>query len=200
MEAYLEWLRGGVDSVGIWFVLPFLVLENIPVIGLFAPGLTVLILSGFFHELLVSHVALLYLLAIITIIVADNVWYWIGYSAHRNSVWFQKLLAQAPEVADVLTRQPWYGLYLYQFVPYFRMFLPFALGAYRFSPVRWLGITLVGSTLYVGVFLSIGVIGASLIASIEVIDSITSNINNVIAVGALIYVIYLYRQVSKLRK
>jgi membrane protein DedA with SNARE-associated domain len=137
MQEYLSLLLSGVESVGIWFIVPFLALENIPIIGLFVPGLTVLVLSGFFYELLTGVVWKLYILAWLTIFLADSTMYLVGYFGQQKTKWLQTLSAQAPDVGELLHSQPKWALLNYQFIPYFRMFLPFALGLYRFSPVWW---------------------------------------------------------------
>ena len=199
MEAYLTLLQSGLSAVGVWFIVGFLFLENIPGVGLVAPGLTVLVLGGFFHELVVSHPAWLYLLAWVTIVMADNLWYWIGYASQGKSAWLKRLAQQSPNVEEILTKQPVWALLTYQFMPYFRMFLPFSLGMYRLSPRIWVPVSLVASALYVAVFLSIGVVGASVVESVGGIDAITTNLNQILALGAITYGLVLLRRYQHLR-
>jgi len=199
MEQYLTLLQDGVAAAGLWFIVGFLFLENIPGVGLIAPGLTVLVLSGFFHELVVTHPAQLYVIAWITIVLADNVWYWLGYFGKEKITWLHTIADHSPNVNELLTKQPLWALCTYQFMPYFRMFLPFSLGMYKLTPSRWLPINLVASALYVGVFLSIGVVGALLVESVGEIDQITTNLNHILAGTAMLYGILLFRQFNRLR-
>ena len=198
MEQYLALLQNGIASAGVWFIVPFLFLENIPGIGLVAPGLTVLVLSGFFHESLVAQPVYLYLVAWITIVLADNLWFWLGYAGGHKSAWLQKIAAASPNVDEILTKQPLWALLTYQFVPYFRMFLPFSLGLYKLDPKRWILISLAGSALYVSVFLSIGVIGVEIIKSVAGVDQITTYLNRILIVFALIYGFILIKRYKKL--
>jgi len=200
MEAYINLLQTGLGAVGVWFIVGFLFLENIPGVGLVAPGLTVLVLSGFFHELVVSHPGWLYLIAWLTILVADNLWYWLGYVSQGKSTWLQRIAKHSPNVEEILTKQPIWALLTYQFMPYFRMFLPFSLGLYRLSPTVWVPISLVASALYVGVFLSIGVVGAQLVEGVGGIDQITTNLNRILAVTAVVYGLVLMRRYYQLQE
>ena len=200
MQEYLSLLQTSVEQLGIWFIIPFLVLENVPIVGLFAPGLTVLVLSGFFYELLTGSYVTLFLVCWLTIFLADTTWFGIGYWGQQKTRWLRSLAAKSPNVHELIHRQPWWALMNYQFIPYFRMFLPFALGMYRFSPVRWLMMCLVGSALYVAVFLGIGVLGATLLGGITDIDMITNNVNRILAVGAFFYGIYLVRKYHQLNQ
>jgi|AntRauTorcE11898_2_1112593.scaffolds.fasta_scaffold62296_2 membrane protein DedA with SNARE-associated domain len=199
MEQYLTLLQDGLAAAGLWFIVGFLFLENVPGAGLIAPGLTVLVLGGFFHELVVAHPAQLYIIAWVTIVVADNLWYWLGYFGKGRIGWLQKIADQSPNINELLTKQSLWALWTYQFMPYFRMFLPFSFGMYKLSPNLWLPINLIASALYVGVFLSIGVIGAQVVEGVGGIDQITTNLNHILAVAATIYGIVLIRRFHKLR-
>lgn len=200
MQEYLSLLQSSVEQLGIWFIIPFLVLENIPIVGLFAPGLTVLVLSGFFYELLTGSYFTLFLVCWFTIFLADTTWFGIGYWGQQKTSWLRALAAKSPNVNELINRQPWWALMNYQFIPYFRMFLPFALGMYRFSPVRWVVMCLIGSALYVAIFLGIGVLGVTVLGGIAEIDMITNNVNRILAVGAVLYGIYLVRKYHQLNQ
>ena len=199
MEQYLTLLQNGLAVAGIWFIVGFLFLENIPGVGLVAPGLTVLVLSGFFHELVVDHPLHLYLIAWLTMMVADNVWFWLGYFGGKKVGWLQKIAALSPNVDELLTKQSLVALYTYQFMPYFRMFLPFSLGLYKLAPLKWLLINFVGSALYVGVFLSIGVVGSTIVETAGGIDFITTNLNRILAVVAVVYGFILLQKYQQLK-
>jgi membrane protein DedA with SNARE-associated domain len=132
--------------------------------------------------------------------VADNTWYWLGYFAKDKLAWLQKIADHSPNVSELLTKQPLWALCTYQFMPYFRMFLPFSLGMYKLPPHQWLPINLIASALYVAVFLSIGVVGAEIVENIGGIDQITNNLNRILAIGAMIYGFILLRRFYTLRE
>ena len=200
MSEYINWLQTGVDQLGLWFVVFFLALENVPIIGFVAPGVTVLVLSGFFYSTIVENIWLLYLVTGVTILLADNFWFWLGYLCANKVQWVTKLVLRGPNIQKLLLNQPRYGLIGYQFIPYFRMFLPIALGAYGFSPKKWLLISLLATTLYTAVFLSIGFIGAITMTSLSDVDKITLSTNRILAVGAFVYLLVLYVRYKTLKK
>jgi len=71
---------------------------------------------------------------------------------------------------------------------------------YRLSPTVWVPISLVASALYVGVFLSIGVVGAQLVEGVGGIDQITTNLNRILAVTAVVYGLVLMRRYYQLQE
>lgn len=200
MEAYVDILERGLESVGVWFLVGFLFLENIPIVGLFAPGLTVLVLSGFFHELFGLSILALYLIAVATIILADTTWFTIGYLGQKQTAWLGRLAQQSPNVEEVLRTQSFSTLVFYQFIPYFRMFFPFALGLYRYSLLRWLVICSIGSLLYTAVFFGLGVGGAYVLQQVGAVDDLTNLLNAVLVVCGLAYVYRLLRQYRNLQR
>jgi membrane protein DedA with SNARE-associated domain len=200
MGEYINLLQNGVDAVGLWFVILFLALENIPGLGFIAPGVTVLVLSGFFHENLVNNVWSLYIICGLTIALVDNLWFWLGYYASNRFKWVNKLVLRAPNIQKILLRQPWFGLFGYQFIPYFRMFLPIGLGAYGFSPIKWLFICIISTLFFVSVFLTIGIQGSTLLASLYEIEKITITINRFLVIVSLFYAVFLYYRYLTLKK
>jgi len=59
---------------------------------------------------------------------------------------------------------------------------------------------MVASALYVGVFLSIGVIGSSIVESVGGVDQVTTDLNRILAVVAVVYGFFLLRQYYRLRE
>lgn len=194
MEQYATWIIDSVSNYGVWFVIAFLFIENIPVIGFFAPGLTILVLSGFFFELITGSWLLLFLIAWLTIFIADTTWYLIGYFGQEKTAWLKRLAVISPNVKEVLSSQSPYLLVTYQFLVYFRMLLPVALGMYRYPFWHWILLCLVGSALYTAVFLGIGVASAYLFKEISLLDQLIDHFNLLLASGAAIYVYILLRR------
>ena len=200
MEQYLALIISSVEQFGVWFVVGFLFLENVPVVGFFAPGLTVLVLSGFLFEIITGNWALLFLIAWLTIFVADTLWYSIGYFAQDKNTLLQKLATRSPNVENLLRTQPIYALLTYQFIPYYRMFLPFALGMYRFSVYRWLPICLIGSALYTAVFYGVGLVGAFIWKEAAVVELVVNRLNVFLGVAIVVYTFFLLRKYYRLRR
>jgi len=201
VEQYLTILENGVSTFGIWFVIAFLFVENIPVVGLFAPGLTVLVLSGFFHETLTNSPITLFFIAWLTIFVADTLWYLLGRFGSQHSPWLQSLAKRSPNVEEIVTKQPLAILLCYQFMVYFRMFLPFSLGIYRFSLPKWLIVCCFASGLYTSVFFGIGFTAAIVGERLGLLDNMVENINTMLVLLAFIYGGYLvYRYQNTIKK
>lgn len=194
----LDLLISSVETYGIWFTVGFLFVENVPILGFIAPGLTVLVLSGFFYELITGNFITLFLIAWLVTFCADTLWFYIGYYGQRKTRWLRALAKQSPNVEEILTSQSRIALTTYQFIPYFRMFLPFSLGLYRFSRLAWLPLCFIGSGLYTAVFFGIGVAGVTLLGGIERVDEVANSVNRVLAVFAVVYGIYLIRKYNLL--
>lgn len=194
MAEYLELLRTGVTEWGLWFLAVFVVLENVPIVGFFTPGVTLLVLSGFFYDTLASHWFAVFLTAYSAIAVADMAWFSLGYWGGRQTRWLQALARRSPNVEHVLTTQPLWQLVFYQFIPYFRMFFPFALGVYHYSWWRWAGLVLVGTFCYVSVFFGIGFATRQLYQSLTGAEQVTQLVNTVLVSVAVVYVLVLYRR------
>jgi len=200
MEQYLALFTDSVANFGVWFVVVFLFIENVPLIGLFAPGLTILVLSGFFYEIITGSWQKLFIIAWLTVFIADTTWYWIGYFGQQKLAFFARIATRSPNIEVLLRTQPLYMFITYQFIPYFRMFLPFALGMYRFPFYTWVPICLVASALYTGVFLGIGIFGVIVIQEISSVDSLTGVLSTLLVMGAIIYSVILLRKYLRLKK
>jgi len=185
MQEYLTLITNTVETWGIWFIVPFLFLENVPVIGFIAPGLTVLFLSGFFADILPGHPVYIATIACITIIIADNLWFWLGYYGNSKTPFLKRVAAQSPNVEATLANQSFLGLIMYQFMPYFRMFLPFSLGMYRFSPAKWLLVNALATFLYVFVFFGAGWVTKNVVAGAP--GAVLTGLNYLIGVVAIVY-------------
>ncbi|MFW6210251.1 MAG: DedA family protein [Patescibacteria group bacterium] len=201
MLEYYELLQQLFLAYGLLIIFPLLLLENFPFIGFFTPALTVLFLAGFFLGTDVDAVAEVLVVAFLAVVIGDNLWYGLGRWSGGRWRWLRQVADRAPNVEYVLTRQHPFVLIFYQFVPYLRMFLPYALGVYRYTFWRWLGINLVGSLLYVGTFILLGVAGAQLFTRLSESLILTQYLNFVLLGGMALYTLYvlvLYRKGKRL--
>ncbi len=199
MPEYLAMIQTGVSTYGLWFVVVFLLLENVPIVGFVAPGLTILVLSGFLHDLIGVSAQTLFLLAWCTVVLADTIWYAIGRYSNAKSRWLRSIANKTPAARQILVSQPTHSLVCYQFMAYFRMFLPFSFGMYQYPWQAWMSLCIIASGLYTAVFFGLGVAGARLLADLDMIDTVVRHLNQLLAIAATIYGAVLLRAYLKLR-
>lgn len=202
MEENLALITTYVEQYGIFFIVPLVLLENIPVLGLISPGLTILFLAGFFHEVLPGGLYFIFFMAYATMVVADTFWYFLGKKYGLKLAWLLYIRKKSPNVEKTIITQPFYILMFYQFVPYLRMFLPFSLGLYQFSWRKWLKTTLFGSFIFSLSYIGLGVIAALWYENIEDSSSllgIAPLLAAILTVGLTIRLIRQYLEQRKLR-
>jgi len=156
MEEHLAIVTAYAEQYGIFFVVPLVLLENIPVLGLIAPGITVLFLAGFFSPVLPGGPLLIFFLIFITMIAADTFWYAMAYKYGTRFQFLRYIKEKSPNIGETITSQPVKFLMFYQFVPYLRMFLPFSLGLYHFDIKKWLKTTIFGSFIFTLTYVGLG--------------------------------------------
>ena len=201
MLEYYDILQQLFLAYGLLIIFPLLLLENFPFIGFFTPALTTLFLAGFFLGTDTAAVLDVLLVAFAAVVIGDNLWFFLGYVSRGQWPWLRQVADRAPNVQFVLTRQHPAVLVFYQFVPYFRMFLPYALGVYHYAFWRWLPINLLGSLLYVSSFILLGVLGAYLFTEAASSLVLSQYLNYVLLGGMLLYTLYvglLYRKGKRL--
>lgn len=194
MDQYFETLRHLFEEYGILIVFPILFFENIPFLGYLAPAITLLIFVGFLLASSPSQLITTALVAYIAILIADSLMYALGYYSSGKWKVLKTVNSRANTVLEVISGQPQWLMFFYQFPPYFRMFLPFGLGMSRFPIHKWVLTTLVGSLLYVMTFISLGAVAYHLFNSIDAANSLGKGLTYFITTYAIIYLIILVRQ------
>lgn len=200
MPEYLAFINTQIVQLGWVVIVPLLFLENIPIIGFIAPGITVLFLAGFLSSSIIGGPILLFVVCVLTIIVADTIWYILGRVSRGKWRSVSKIAKKSPNVEELLAKQPFTYLIFYQFIPYFRMFLPFALGMYLVSFRFWLTLVTLGSTLFVAIFFGVGLVTAKFVASMTRAEEVTQTLNIVIVGFVTIYTLYLIIRYLRIRK
>lgn len=199
MPEYFDLINQYIQLYGWYFILPFLFLENIPIIGLIAPGVTVLFLAGFFSSL-IGNVYLLFVACTGTIILADSIWYALGKTSQGKWRLVRHIAERSPNVEKLLTEQPLLYLMFYQFIPYFRMFLPFALGMYRLPTAVWLTLVVIGTVAFVTVFFGVGVLTARAVSTVVETIAVTQALNGALVTMMIIYTVYLVIRYIRIKK
>lgn len=200
MEENIALITAYAEQYGIFFIVPLVLIENIPIIGLIAPGITVLILAGFFSTVLPGGPLVIMAMIYITMVAADTFWYFMGRKFGTKFRWLRYIKEKSPTIEGTVIAQPITILMWYQFVPYLRMFLPFTLGLYHYPLDKWLKTTLCGSFLFTLTYVGIGW-GASLwFATIEDSSSFLAFIPLIAVVVTLGFSIHLAVKYFEQRK
>jgi len=199
MADYLASITEFVAQYGYFIIIPLVALENVPLVGIIAPGISIMFLAGYFSGILPGGPITAFLVVWGTIMVADTIWYLLGYYFRNHTGWMAKLRERSPNVEELLTKQRIYTLALYQFAPYLRMFLPFALGVYRYNPLRWGILVTVGSFLFTAIFFSFGLITARLLTSVTESTSALETLSLVVGGLGAVYVFFLIYSYIKIR-
>lgn len=194
MQENIALITAYAEQYGIFFIVPLVLLENIPVLGIFAPGITVLFLSGFFSPVLPGGPIVIFFLIFMTMVIADTFWYTMGYRYGTQFRFLRYIKEKSPNVAETITGQPVKFLMFYQFVPYLRMFLPFSLGLYRYDVKKWLQTTVFGSFIFTLIYVGLGW-GASL--WYENVDDSGSVLGLIPLIGVVTTLFFTIRLVSK---
>jgi membrane protein DedA with SNARE-associated domain len=157
MEEHIALITLFAEKYGIFFIVPLVLLENIPIIGLVAPGVSVLVLAGFFSSVLPGGPVTTFILIYSTMVIADTFWYFLGLKYGTKLAWLQYIKDKGPHIEQAITDHPVHFLMFYQFVPYLRMFLPFSLGVYSLSPTKWFKVTIPGSFMFTSAYFGVGI-------------------------------------------
>lgn len=200
MEQYFELLQQFLQRYGVLIVFPILLLENFPLIGFVTPAITILIFVGFMLAATPSILLETAAVAYAAILLGDNIWFFIGRYSGGKWKALKTVNSRAKTVLEVLSEQSRWLMLLYQFPPYFRMFLPFGLGMSRFPFSTWVFINLIGSFLYVTTFVCTGYVAYSLFDSIEFANDIGRGITFVITTFSIIYLLVLVVRYIKKRQ
>jgi len=200
MEEYINLLKGIFEEYGLLFIFPLLLLENFPFIGFITPAVTTLLLAGF---LLVNNITSLLLVILVSyagMVIGDNTWFFLGRLSNGKWKWLNKVTERTPEALDIIKNQSIYILFFYQFAPYFRMFLPYAFGISNYEKNKWFIINLIGSFLYVTVFITIGFISANILKDFGGVQLVGKQLNTVLITLSIVYGIYLIRKIIIARR
>ncbi|MDP9191096.1 MAG: DedA family protein [Acidobacteriota bacterium] len=187
-------------SYGVYIIFVLLILENFPFVGFVAPGISILVLAGFLCATTDTALLPIIIAAFLGAVVGDNLWFFIGRAARGRLRWVNKVVDRAPNAVEVTKKYPLPALVFYPFAPYFRMFLPTALGAIRYDLRRWFTINLLGSILFVLTYTLIGRIIGGYYRDVNVAHKAAGYISAFFTVAIAIYAIYILRKLWKKRK
>ena len=199
MDSYFEWLHSALENYGVGLLFGLLLLENFPFIGFFTPAISALIIVGFVKHGDVQFLGIVWAFSVAALVVGDNLWYFLGRRTEGKWRVFSSLNSRANSVLEVIEEQHRLALTLYQFPPYFRMFMPFALGVKAYAFRKWIAINLIGSILYVSAFLGIGCFARATFGDIAKTGDIARFVSMAITVVAIAYLLELARRYIRKR-
>jgi membrane protein DedA with SNARE-associated domain len=131
-------------------------LENMLFLGLFVPGIFVLLLAGISAEngLISFPVALV--VGIVGTSLGDTVSYLAGRFGWKRALEHTRNVPWMDTIQAALKRHPAWFVLAYHFMGYTRLVGPILAGAFRLSPLRWWLLDLGGAVLWVATYLSLG--------------------------------------------
>lgn len=149
-----------IGYTGYLFAFLAAVLEAMPVIGLFIPGQTIVVIAGFLaHQGILNPISVI-LLAIIGAILGDFIGYWLG-KRYGISL-FKKQRGIIKEVMGLLKQHPFKTLVVGRFNSLTRAFGPFAAGAIKIRSKIFWSANIIGGILWGITWVAVGFIfGAS---------------------------------------
>ena len=131
-------------------------LENMIFLGLFIPGIFVLLLAGISAEngLISFPVALM--LGIAGTSLGDSASYLAGRFGWKRALEHTRNVPWMDTIQAALKRHPAWFILAYHFMGYTRLVGPILAGAFRLPPLRWWLLDFAGAVLWVTTYLSLG--------------------------------------------
>ena len=161
-----------------------LFLENAAGLGVFIPGITLLILAGYF----VSTGALspwgLALAGYTATVLGDQVNYYIGKGGVRKLNFVQKNKDKVQDIRRAIERRNKKVMYLFQFPPGGRVLVPMTFGIMNYPYIEWLFLDLIASVLFVLVYGGAGFIVGKFFS--QVFDPQTVNLIIQFVLGGIV--------------
>jgi membrane protein DedA with SNARE-associated domain len=157
----IGFLIAHIHPYGYILLLVVTILEASVFLGLFVPGDTVVILSGFFASRAIMKLPLVILLASIGAIIGDNIGYAVGYRLGlpfltKQGKRFHVNQNHLKKAEDFFHKHGAMSVILGRFVAYLRTFIPVLAGISRMDYKVFLLCNVVGGILWAAVFTSIG--------------------------------------------
>jgi membrane protein DedA with SNARE-associated domain len=172
-------------------------LENTLFLGAFIPGMFVLLLAGVstYSGLVEFPPALV--VAIVGTSLGDTLSYWLGRLGNRQAL---RQIEKSPWVSEIwrlLERRPVVFILCYHFLGYTRLVGPMSCGVMKIPFWRWWALDLLGASVWVTLFLSVGyALGAAGFS----LDDAEDNVRRVellllgLAVVGVIFAVYMKRR------
>lgn len=169
LHALFDWLASSIESSWFWLVPLASLAESTAIVSLAAPGLLVLLFSGYSAGLGTIPLIPVILLAVIGTMIGDILSYVFGtflWNRCLNKTRFGPSLAEISKYA--IAHNSWF-MWFFHFSGYARAFVPLSVGAMRMPFRRFIAFEIVGAVLWNVSFGLLGYIVGSFGTSVEVI-------------------------------
>lgn len=142
-------------------------LENTLFLGLFIPGIFILILAGLSAENGLINLPLTFVVALAGTSIGDTISYAGGRFGWKRAVETTRSVPWMDTIRAALTHHPAIFVIAYHFMGYTRLVGPLTAGLLRVPFRRWWIFDLIGATLWVGVYVTVGYIFGRLGLSLD---------------------------------
>ncbi len=171
MNEYLTWLNGLIREYSYSILFFGLLLENVLMLGFIIPGVSILLLTGFFAAEGNMNLLLCIIFGTVGTIAGDNINYLLGKYGGKKIPFIQKLLTKNAHIIAHLKEQNVFYFLFFHFPVYLRTVFPLSLGAVGYPFTRWIWIDTLGAILFNTTFILLGyLIGRSTGAFTDSVD------------------------------
>jgi membrane protein DedA with SNARE-associated domain len=150
------WARDLFEQYGYFVVFLGTCLENMLFLGLFIPGIFVLLLAGISAENGLISFPLAFVIGVIGTSLGDTVSYFGGRFGWKRALDHARKVPWMDTIRVALVRHPAIFVLGYHFMGYTRLVGPLTAGALRLPFARWWVLDFIGAVLWVGTYLSLG--------------------------------------------
>lgn len=150
------WARDLFEQYGYLVVFLGTCLENMLFLGLFIPGIFVLLLAGISAENGLISFPLAFVVGVAGTSLGDTVSYFGGRFGWKRALEHANRVPWMDTIRDAFVSHPVIVVLAYHFMGYTRLVGPLTAGALRLPFARWWLLDFVGANLWVGTYLSLG--------------------------------------------
>jgi len=150
------WARDLFEQYGYLVVFLGTCLENMLFLGLFIPGIFVLLLAGISAENGLINLPLAFVIGVAGTSLGDTVSYFGGRFGWKRALEHTRNVPWMDTIRHALVRHPAIFVLAYHFMGYTRLVGPLTAGALRLPFARWWVLDFLGAVAWVGTYLGLG--------------------------------------------
>jgi membrane protein DedA with SNARE-associated domain len=178
IEKYIDFIKSNAYLI----IFLGLILENTLFLGFIIPGLSLLMIGGFFAATGDTNIYYVFILGLLGTIIGDNLSLSLGrlisgVPSIENKV---KSSKKIHEIIAYIENHQTKKMYFFHFPVYLRTIVPFSCGLIRFNFSKWIKIDLIGAVLFNLTFIFIGYITGNA----------SGIINNALSIGGYVQLIF----------
>lgn len=195
LEYYIQLLKS--DAYIIIFI--GLILENTLFLGFIVPGITLLMIGGYFVSMGELNFILLFIVGVAGTLIGDNVSYILGRKLGNKRSFFQKIKKskRVENVINYIKQKHINKLYFFHFPFYLRTIVPFTCGFIKFDFNKWIRIDFIGAILFNIIFALIGYITGKASGLVENAITIGGYFQIIFIIGFALLLVTLINKIIK---